>query len=227
MHERPRQTTTQTLPATLPVFPLPGAVLLPGGRLPLNIFESRYLNMVEDALGAGRLIGMIQPLVTADEQRVRDADRLYDVGCAGRIVEFGETGDGRYIITLEGAVRFRIIGEAPMHDGYRRVQADFSAYLGDLDRDDDADEGIDDRDGLVAAMSRYFEIKGISADLGSIDEAPDRMLVTSLAMSCPLAPGEKQALLECPATRERARLLTSMFEIAAHEGGVPPSATRQ
>lgn len=227
MHERPRITTAQTLPATLPVFPLPGTLLLPGGRLPLNIFETRYLNMVEDALGAGRLIGMIQPVVTASEQRVRDADRLYDIGCAGRIVDFHETGDGRYTITLEGTARFRIAGEAEMQDGYRRVNADFSAFLGDLDEDADEHDVIDDRDGLVTAMSRYFTFKGISANLDTLDETPDGMLVTSLAMSCPLAPGEKQALLECPATRERARLLTSIFEIAVHEGAVPPSETRQ
>lgn len=225
MIDRDREPSLMTLPAELPIFPLTGAVLLPGGQLPLNIFEPRYLNMVEDALGAGRMIGMIQP-GGAPAGLTPDDIALCPVGCAGRIIRFAETDDGRYLITLEGIVRFKVAAELPLHDGYRRVRPDYRPFEADLD--DFADTGdVDDRDALLAAMRTYFERKGIAADLDSIENAPDDVLVTTLSMSCPLDPRDKQALLECPNTNERGRLLTRMFQFAVHEGNGPASDLRQ
>lgn len=226
MIDRIRYTTPDELPDTLPVFPLPGALLLPGGHLPLNIFEPRYLNMIEDALGAGRLIGMIQPFAEHDERQIPDGTRLYNIGCAGRIVQFTETDDGRYVIALEGVARFNALAEIDMKDGYRRVRPDFSPYLDDFDLSD-TDEVLPNREAFLNAMSRYFDNNGISADVEELSDAPDVVLVTSLSMSCPLAPNEKQALLECENTYERGQLLTNLFEIAAHGDVTSPAGLRQ
>tara|TARA_R110000787_G_scaffold63679_11_gene144329 strand:- start:431856 stop:432542 length:687 start_codon:yes stop_codon:yes gene_type:complete len=228
MVERPRYTTVEMLPTDLAVFPLPGALLLPGGQMPLNIFESRYLNMIEDALGHGRLIGMIQPFAEKDERQIPDGTALYEVGCVGRIIQFTETGDGRYVISLQGVCRFRVGKELTGVDGYRRIRPDYTPYLSDLEVKTLASDGtLEDRESLLAAMNRYFVLKGIEADIESIEGAPDGVLVTSLAMSCPFGPGEKQALLECANTLERGRLLISMFEFALHETGTPSSDMRQ
>lgn len=229
MVERQRTLSLETLPATLAVFPLPGAMLLPGGQLPLNIFEPRYLNMIEDALASpGRLIGMIQPVAEKDERLIADGVRLYNIGCAGRITQFAETGDGRYVITLEGLIRFRIAEELSLLDGYRRVRPDFSPYINDLQQAGPGEgEDIPGRDRLISAMTRYFDSKGIEADMSGIDNAPDALLINTLAMTCPLDPGEKQALLECPDTARRATLLTSIFEIASHGDGDTPQDLRQ
>ena len=219
MIDRPRHVTAETLPNTIPIFPLPGAVLLPHGRMPLNIFEPRYLNMIEDALAHGRFIGMIQPYDESDERQIADGTAIYNVGCIGRIIEFAETEDGRYVITLEGVTRFRVAKELDLLDGYRRVVPDYSDYLDDVDNSDDLSIPVlQDREQLMDTMQRYFDHKGISADMDSIDEAPDTILVTSLAMSCPLDPRDKQALLECPDTYERGQLLNSLFEFAIQEG---------
>ncbi len=229
MAERPRTPSPDTLPDELAVFPLPGAMLLPGGRLPLNIFEPRYLNMVEDALMTpARLIGMIQPVAEKDERLIADGVVLYDIGCAGRIAQFAETGDGRIAVTLAGLIRFRVARELPSRAGYRRVIPDFAPYLDDM-TNAAAIEGaaVPGRDKLIAAMTRYFDTKGIDADMSNIVDAPDALLVNILAMTCPLEPGEKQALLECPDTSGRARLLTSIFEIAAHGDGADSHDMRQ
>ncbi len=228
MVDRPRYTTVETLPTDLAVFPLPGALLLPGGQMPLNIFESRYLYMIEDALGHGRLIGMIQPFAEKDERQIPDGTALYKVGCVGRIIQFTETGDGRYVITLQGICRFRVDEELAGVDGYRRIRPDCTPYLSDLEVETLASDGtLENREYLLAAMSRYFVLKGIEADIESIEGAPDGVLVTSLSMSCPFGPSEKQALLECANTLERGRLLTSMFEFALHETGTPSSDMQQ
>ncbi len=228
MVDRLRNTTVETLPTDLAVFPLPGALLLPGGQMPLNIFEPRYLNMIEDALGRGRLIGMIQPFAEKDERQIPNSTALYEVGCIGRIIQFTEAGGGRYVITLQGVCRFRVAEELASIDGYRRIRPDCTPYLSDLEVETLAsDDALEDRESLLAAMSRYFVLKGIEADIESIKDAPDGVLVTSLAMSCPFDPGEKQALLECANTLERGRLLTSMFEFAFHETGTPSSDVRQ
>lgn len=228
MINRVRTLKLETLPDILPVFPLPGAMLLPGGQLPLNFFEPRYLNMIEDALAGARLIGMIQPVHESSEHLVADGIQLYDIGCAGRIMQFSETGDGRYIITLDGLIRFRVAEELSSPDGYRRVRPDYSAFAGDMQPVSDvATPPLPERLKLLAAMTRYFEIMGIEADLSSIENAPDALLVDTLAMTCPLDPGEKQALLECDGMIQRAKLLTSMFEIAAYSSDPAQSGIRQ
>lgn len=228
MVERSRHLSLETLPETLPVFPLPGALLLPGGQLPLNIFEPRYLNMIEDAMGAGRLIGMVQPSEEATGHLVTHGIGLYATGCVGQINQFQATNDGRYVITLDGVIRFRILEEAPEIDGYRRVQAEYSLFSGDLDiGSPGSDKPLENRDTLFAAMRIYFDQQGIEADMDALEQAPDRLLVTTLAMSCPFDVSEKQALLECDDDCARSELLTSMFQIAAHGDGANSTNVRQ
>ncbi|MCZ6607861.1 MAG: LON peptidase substrate-binding domain-containing protein [Alphaproteobacteria bacterium] len=201
------------LPETIPVFPLPGALLLPHGHLPLNIFEPRYLNLTADALGQGRMMGMVQP-VDAEPDPVSDTAELYRTGCLGRITSFAETDDGRFLITLTGVSRFRIAGELESVRGYRRVSARYDAFAHDLQEDADATA---DRQRLLDAVRAYFQLQGIDTDWAAIKEAPDGALVTSLAMTCPFEPREKQALLECPGLIERGEFLTTLMEMAVHE----------
>ena len=204
------------LPDVLSVFPLAGALLLPRGRLPLNVFEPRYLNLVVDALGSGRVFGMVQP-IGSEPHPVPDGAPLYDTGCAGRITTFSEAGDGRFFITLTGISRFRIAGEMELDPtrGYRRVTARYQAFATDLEEDPAA---VPDRPRLLAAVEVYFHLKGIEVDWSALKDADDEPLVTSLAMICPFEPREKQALLECDGVAERATLLTTLMEMAGHEG---------
>lgn len=206
------------LPQTLPVFPLPGVLLLPRGRLPLNIFEPRYLAMTRDALAGGRLIGMVQPKPGADGQRSGDvgAAEIYPVGCAGRLTAFAETDDGRYLITLTGLCRFQVKEEMPALHGYRRVQVDWSGYAADLEASECC--GLK-RENFESALAHYFRLYGIQADWATIKEAPDERLITSLAMICPFAPTEKQALLEAPTLADRARVMQTLIEMAVAERG--------
>lgn len=208
----------EALPADLPVFPLPGALLLPGGRLPLNIFEPRYLAMIDAALKGGRLIGMVQP--QADESAETGSRPLYGVGCVGRIVAFSEADDGRYIVTLAGLIRFRVAEELPLDaGGFRRVRPDFRPYARDLAED----EGIVDREGLLAALRDYFERFGLKTDWAAIEKAPNERLVTSLAMLCPFEPSEKQALLEASTLTLRAEAMTTILRLAVHDEDEPPA----
>lgn len=210
MGDNPSSTRVAALPATLPVFPLTGVLLLPRGRLPLNVFEPRYLNMTEDALGAGRLIGMIQPR-RPDEP----APELYEVGCAGRITQFAETDDGRFLITLTGVCRFAVAEEIAGTRGYRRVLADWSRFGADLE----VGEALTiDRPQLLGRLKRYFESEGISADWNTIKATPDERLVTTLAMICPFKANEKQALLEAGSLPARAELLLALLDMAAAGG---------
>ncbi len=202
-------------PPTLAIFPLPGVLLLPGGKLPLNIFEPRYLQMVEDAMAGHRTIGMVQPVDAAGGGRAARPE-VYPVGGAGRITSFNETGDGRYLITLTGVTRFRIVEELSVTTGYRQVVADYAGFDGDLAP---AEEGEVDGKRLLAALRAYLTATGIPADWESINRAPLPTLVTSLAMICPFSPGEKQALLEAPDAAERARTLVALMEMAALDGG--------
>jgi Lon protease-like protein len=199
------------LPAEFAVFPLGGALLLPGGKLPLNIFEKRYLRMVDDALSTGRVIGMIQP----DENRgdTPSGPALYRVGCLGRLSSFSETDDGRYLITLTGVIRFGVQVELEMHRGYRRVRADLARFRHDLDTD--ASDTID-RNGLLAALRAYFLAHGFDANWDAIDEMPDSALVNTLAMVCPFEMPEKQALLEAATESDRAKALLALLEMGAH-----------
>jgi Lon protease-like protein len=198
---------TSDLPRGLPIFPLPGVLLLPRGRLPLNIFEKRYLAMFDDALGDERLIGMIQP---SDARANDPSPALFSVGCAGRITSFSETGDGRYLVALDGVARFRIAEELPLHRGYRRVTPDWTAFGADLAEDN----GTVDRHRLIELLQAYFRQQSLSANWDAISQAPDERLVTSLAMICPFEPPEKQALLEAGCLSDRARLMMSLLEIA-------------
>jgi Lon protease-like protein len=203
------------LPRLLPIFPLPGVLLLPGGRLPLNIFEPRYLAMVRDALAGDRMIGMVQPCAPAEDV---GAARIYGIGCAGRITAFSETPDGRNLITLTGVIRFEAGRELPAIDGYRRIAVDFGRFLDDL-ADDDLDhaDGID-REYLLSTLGAYFDATGIEGDWAAIKETGDAPLVTSLAMICPFDGAEKQALLEAMTLRERVAAMTMMMELAVHGG---------
>ena len=194
------------LPRRIPIFPLPSALLLPGGKLPLNIFESRYLAMVRDCLTQPhRLVGMIQP--RADEE-----DNLYDIGCAGRISNFSEADDGRLQITLSGTLRYRILDIEEVGDGYKVATVSWSDFKADLMPDE---SGIN-RALLIENLRHYFELKGYSADWEHIGNCEDEKLVTTLSMICPFDVPEKQALLECPDLNQRAKLLIAILEMASH-----------
>jgi Lon protease-like protein len=181
------------LPSRFPVFPLTGAILLPGGNLPLNIFEPRYLDMTRDAMRTDRMIGMVQP----NGRGQPDRPALYPIGCVGKITSFAETEDGRYEITLTGISRFEILEELEVDTSYRQVHADYSRWQEDLNP---GNVGDNVRPRLIKALKRYFEVHEISVDWGQIEAAPLSGLLTSLAMICPFEPCEKQALLEtsCP-----------------------------
>jgi uncharacterized protein len=198
------------LPELIPVFPLPGALLLPRGQMPLNIFEPRYLEMVDDALREGhRLIGMIQPDLTHSASE--DKPKLFHVGCAGRITQFAESGDGRYILELTGVSRFKIIEELTVLTPYRQCKADFFAFVDDFT----ARKGEDavDRKALLHALKDFMKANDLKADWQDIDKAPNEALVNALSMMSPYGPPEKQALLEAPDLKTRAELLVAITEI--------------
>jgi Lon protease-like protein len=200
------------LPESLPLFPLSGALLLPHGHLPLNIFEPRYLNMIEDALSNGRLIGMIQP-EKSNSEIIPDDEVLYPVGCCGQIISFEETGSGNLFIALRGLSRFRLIRELDNKKGYRRFTVDYTSYINDFHEDTGQ---INDRRRLLSAVKKFFVLKNIDVDWEAIKTAADETLVTSLAMICPFEAREKQALLEAQSMTERSNLLTSLVEMAMH-----------
>ncbi len=206
----------EDLPAAIPVFPLPEVLLLPGGMLPLNIFEPRYLAMVQAALSADRMIGMIQPLSSGGRS---GEPPLYNTGCAGRIRRFEETPDGRYLISLKGVCRFDVAEELAPHDGYRRAQPDWTPYEGDLERET---LSCLERGRLFPALRGYFKLHGIEADWETLGDAPDERLVTCLSMICPFGAPEKQALLEAPSLDARAEILTTLVEMGAGRHGCSP-----
>ncbi|MDZ4735720.1 MAG: LON peptidase substrate-binding domain-containing protein [Rhodospirillaceae bacterium] len=208
------------LPRTIPIFPLSGALLLPGGRLPLNIFEPRYLAMVADAIRSDRIVGMIQP---AEPETSGRTPRVEDVGCAGRIVAFSETADGRYLITLRGLLRFKLGEELPTIGGYRRVVANWDPFAADMI---EPGEVHYDRKRLEKAARHYFVRQSMSLDVGAIDKLDDVSLVTALSMLCPFATVEKQALLEATDHAARAELLTGLIEMAALGGDVGDEGQR-
>ena len=210
MSEATRRRTV--LPAAIPIFPLAGALLLPRGQLPLNFFEPRYLNMVDDALRGDRMIGMVQ----SRSRPGPNGEDIYAVGCAGRIASFAETDDGRYLVTLLGVSRFRILEELESDAPYRSARMDWTAF-------DDSEPRPDDmflvRKPLMDLLGRYLEAEGLSADWGSIDKAGHETLVNSLSMICPFSADEKQALLEARTLEERTAALSALMEMAISANG--------
>ena len=205
------------LPALIPVFPLDGALLLPGCQLPLHIFEPRYLNMIDDAMGGSRLIGMIQTRAGGG----RTKPNLAEVGCAGRLTAYAETGDGRYMITLTGICRFGAGDELSTNTPYRQLRPDFGRFARDLE--DDESEIVLDRTRFLAVLRRYLSHKGLEVEWDAARQAPAGALVNSLAMGLPLDPPEKQALLEAPTLADRGRVLAALLEIdAAADDDEPP-----
>ena len=202
------------LPQVIPVFPLDGALLLPRGQLPLNIFEPRYLNMIDDAIAGDRVVGMVQ---TFGGTRARPM--LAPIGCAGRITSYAEASDGRYLITLTGIIRFRVITELPVQTPYRQVHADYAAYEDDLQTALDPDF---DRDSFLGALRAYLARHSLDVDWDTAAAAPEEALINSLSMALPFEPAEKQALLEAEDLSARRIALTALLEIdaaAPGEGG--------
>ncbi|WP_024515013.1 LON peptidase substrate-binding domain-containing protein [Bradyrhizobium sp. Tv2a-2] len=198
------------LPEVIPVFPLPGALLLPRGQMPLNIFEQRYLSMVDDAFRDGhRLIGMIQP--DAAHSRSEERPVLFSIGCVGRITQLAETGDGRYILELTGVCRFRVVEEMTVLTAYRQCKVDYFPFIDDFT----ARKGEDavDREALLAVLSDFLKANNLSVDWEGIENAPNEALVNALAMMSPYGPAEKQAMLEAPDLKTRAEILIAITEI--------------
>src|SRR5581483_2823444 len=201
---------------TIPVFPLPGALLLPRGQMPLNIFEPRYLAMIDDAMRSGhRLIGMIQP--DSAHPGPEDKPNLFKVGCVGRITQLAETGDGRYLIQLTGICRFRIDAELPVATPYRQCRVIYTPFVDDFTARKGEDEV--DRARLLRSLSDFLDANNLRADWEGIENAPNEALVNALAMMSPYGTAEKQALLEAPDLKTRAEILIAVTEIELAKGG--------
>jgi len=210
------------LPEVIPVFPLPGALLLPRGQMPLNIFEQRYLAMVDDALRDGhRLIGMIQPDVT--HSRNEEKPVLFHVGCVGRITQLAESGDGRYVLELTGIARFKVVEEMQVLTAYRQCKVDYFPFIDDFT----ARKGEDavDREALLKALADFLKANNLQVDWEGVENAPNEALVNALAMMSPYGPAEKQAMLEAPDLKTRAEILitiTQMDLAKKRTSGDPP-----
>jgi Lon protease-like protein len=210
------------LPEVIPVFPLPGALLLPRGQMPLNIFEPRYLAMVDDSLRDGhRLIGMIQP--DAAHPGPENKPHLYRVGCVGRITQLAETGDGRYLLQLTGVARFRIEEELEVATAYRQCRVSYAPFLDDFVARR-GEEAVD-RKAVLEALSAFLKANNLKADWEGIENAPNEALVNALAMMSPYGAAEKQAMLEAPDLKTRGEILVAVTEIElakAKTEGEPP-----
>lgn len=204
------------IPATVPVFPLTGALLLPGGQMPLNIFEPRYLDMIDDAMRGSKIVGMVQPCLKSE---VRDSNSppLSKIGCLGRISAFQESGDGRYLISLCGVSRYRIVEEIRTDTRYR--QCEISVFEEDLCGNNDCDREID-RDALLIAFENFLSANRMQADWETINETDTCTLVTAMCMMCPFGPAEKQALLEADNLKQRTETLIAIseFHLAQQSG---------
>ncbi|QOZ06283.1 LON peptidase substrate-binding domain-containing protein [Bradyrhizobium sp. CCBAU 51765] len=199
------------LPEIIPVFPLPGALLLPRGQMPLNIFEPRYLAMVDDSLRDGhRLIGMIQPDV-AHSPKNSDKPALFRVGCVGRITQLAESGDGRYILELTGVARFKIVEELEVLTAYRQCKVDFFTFVDDFTARMGEEEV--DREALLAVLADFLKANNLKVDWEGVESAPNEALVNALAMMSPYGPAEKQAMLEAPDLKTRAEILIAVTEM--------------
>ena len=199
------------LPEVIPVFPLPGALLLPRGQMPLNIFEPRYLAMVDDCFRDGhRLIGMIQPDV-AHSPKNSDKPKLFRVGCVGRITQLAESGDGRYILELTGVSRFRVVEELEVLTAYRQCKVDFFTFVDDFTARMGEDEV--DREALLTVLADFLKANNLKVDWEGVESAPNEALVNALAMMSPYGPAEKQAMLEAPDLKTRAEILIAVTEM--------------
>ena len=199
------------LPTDLPVFPLQGALLLPGGVLPLNIFEPRYLQMVKDTLATNhRLIVMTLPLPEKS-----NGSEIYKLACAGKLISFEETLDGRFLISLSGIIRCKLLDTLEEKGGYRRMKVDFTDYLSDMRPNDIKIE----RNGFFKTLRSYFDMKGLSADWKAIEKCEDEKLITTLAMLCPFSDAEKQTLMEANSLNERAKLMKVILEMSIFGSG--------
>jgi Lon protease-like protein len=207
------------LPDVIAVFPLPGALLLPRGQMPLNIFEPRYLAMIEDALHSShRMIGMIQP-DPAHPGADQNKPNLFRIGCLGRITQFAESGDGRYLIQLTGIARFRIEEELPVSTLYRQCRVSYRAFVDDFV----ARKGEEqvDRKALLRALTEFLKANNLKADWEGIENAPNEALVNALAMMSPYDVAEKQAMLEAPDLKARAEILVAVTEIELAKSKTP------
>ncbi|MGY3032427.1 Lon protease-like protein [Bradyrhizobium sp. USDA 4354] len=199
------------LPEIIPVFPLPGALLLPRGQMPLNIFEPRYLAMVDDSFRDGhRLIGMIQPDI-AHSPRNSDKPALFRVGCVGRITQLAESGDGRYILELTGVSRFKVVEELEVLTAYRQCKVDFFAFVDDFTARMGEEEV--DREALLSVLADFLKANNLKVDWEGVESAPNEALVNALAMMSPYGPAEKQAMLEAPDLKTRAEILIAVTEM--------------
>ncbi|PJG53888.1 peptidase S16 [Bradyrhizobium forestalis] len=199
------------LPEIIPVFPLPGALLLPRGQMPLNIFEPRYLAMVDDSFRDGhRLIGMIQPDV-AHSPKDSDKPALFRVGCVGRITQLAESGDGRYILELTGVSRFKVVEELEVLTAYRQCKVDFFTFVDDFTARMGEEEV--DREALLAVLADFLKANNLKVDWEGVESAPNEALVNALAMMSPYGPAEKQAMLEAPDLKTRAEILIAVTEM--------------
>ena len=198
------------LPETIPVFPLPGALLLPRGQMPLNIFEPRYLAMIDDALRDGhRMIGMIQPDPT--QGGTADKPKLFKVGCVGRITQLAESGDGRYLLELTGIARFNVVEELNVATLYRQCRVTFAPFADDF-VPRKGEEAVD-RKALLSALTEFLKANNLQADWEGIEKAPNEALVNALSIMSPYGAAEKQALLEAPDLKTRAEILVAITEI--------------
>ncbi len=202
------------IPTTIPVFPLAEALLLPGGRMPLNVFEPRYLQLVDASLKSDRIVGMVQPALDG-RKRGDEEPELCEVGCMGRIISLAETGDGRYLISLQGICRYRILEELPAKTPFRQCR--IAPFVADLEEDSGAGEV--NRQGLLKAFRAYLQANDLEADWDSVSRADNAMLVNALSMMAPYGAAEKQALLEAPDLKTRAETLIAITEMTLARDG--------
>jgi len=197
------------LPIEIPIFPLPGAVVMPGVQLPLNIFEPRYLNMVTDALAEAHVIGMLQP---TSETLLDEVPEIHHIGCAGRITSYSETTDGRIVLVLTGMCRFQVRTEVEGRHGYRRVSADWERFAADYHEETVT---LTDRNGFLGSLKAYCTLRGVEVPWDDVQKMADADLVNLLCAHLPLSPEDKQALIETIPTDERARLMRGLMDMAS------------
>jgi uncharacterized protein len=206
---------TSDLPGALAIFPLPGALLFPRWELPLNIFEPRYLNMIDDTMRGTRLIGMIQP-----SGGPRERPDVARIGCAGRITSYLETDDGRYLITLTGICRFEVGAELAVNTPYRQVRPSWEQFAADLHSA--SETGLPERRDLISALRTYVTMHGLKADWSAVEDAPMETLIHALSAGCPFSVAEKQALIEAPTLADRASVLVALLEIGGSSSDEGP-----